>query len=598
MPFRPREENIFDQFGGDDGGGWIPWQPSYAESPPSFGGGYDEPSLPAYEEFDPYSYGGQVSYEPEPPPSSRYIEPMGMGGTNGSELPSAQWAPDIWNQLAPRTRQDPYIPEQIQPELQWKPTITGGQYQSAKQDPYIPELPSTNYPVGRRDNLGFWGAPAAIDSTSNWGPSTALDLPSTSRQNPLEHWPNRSFWPVSPEDAYVPDTPGGRFTQMSAPGGRGTQTPPQNDIPGLRQGRGGPMYQFDPETAAQERFNKLIGEQPQYRPSLARTILASLAGFGGGMEAGQRIQNEPYARESARWKEAMGPAQQAASLERQYNTEQRQALSQQATAQNAAERNRITEDNNNAKNEIARWKEAKGNFTFDFNGPFVKVLDRDTGEVHTTTARTGALTDWDKMMIQRDTALQVGEQRNQGAMARTQEQQAGTDRRDDSATGGESSSQRKVGLALRASELIDKNPELGQYITFTGTNEFRVRAPEQSFFGGWKGNYTPEMHKRIIDEIYGPSGAPTGVGASTPPAQTPPVGQGRPPAGPIPPAKPYPPGGTMGGGGEKVPVEHEGVIHRIRPGYVLVRLPNGQFGGMDPNDPLLKDPRSGVVRVK
>jgi hypothetical protein len=111
---------------------------------------------------------------------------------------------------------------------------------------------------------------------------------------------------------------------------------------------------YTPEHAASDRFDQLLKEYPTERsPGIARTLVAIGAGMGKGtMKDQQEILDEPYKHDVEDWKNKTEPEYQAASLERQSNTNNRQLAGQMVNSDinnrryiNAAgaadERNRI-----------------------------------------------------------------------------------------------------------------------------------------------------------------------------------------------------------------------------------------------------------------
>lgn len=174
---------------------------------------------------------------------------------------------------------------------------------------------------------------------------------------------------------------------------------------------------YTPETAAGERFNTMIGEQPRaqdYKPGAWRSIAAALSAFGpGGHETGMQVAMDPFTRKAADWEAGIKPAQAAANIERQSNINERtlayQTVSQElrqradeARANKDEARTKIMQD----RADVYRLKSIRPNFKFDFSGPEVLVSDPTTGKVERTGISTGSLSDADKLAMQQEQALE------------------------------------------------------------------------------------------------------------------------------------------------------------------------------------------------
>lgn len=303
---------------------------------------------------------------------------------------------------------------------------------------------------------------------------------------------------------------------------------------------------YQPETMAQDKFNSLLGEYPEaQKPGWLRAIAASLAdmarpGTGMSVIEGNR------GRKVADWKNKIGAAQDAASLERGTNVNERQlagtiatqerlSAADQARAEKDAARTKIMQD----RAEVYRLKSTQKNFKFDFSGPKVIVSNPATGQTHQTDIDTGSLSDADKMAVTQEDALErIGAQ---GGEARKTEELRQTGReglaetrgwtafntadgktilvnqitgetkpigvegqlsKPGTQTGagrGELPTQTKVRQATAAREFANKNPKLGKYIQFSPGNEFRILPPAS----GWSTGPTPEEHAQITKAVYG-----------------------------------------------------------------------------------------------
>jgi hypothetical protein len=172
---------------------------------------------------------------------------------------------------------------------------------------------------------------------------------------------------------------------------------------------------YTPETEATERFNTLAGGMPEYeKPGVWRSIAAALSAFGpGGHEVGMQVARQPYADKMTRWKEQLGPAQQAASLERQNNANERtmayQTVNQelQSRKQDEVERKNLAEQKiRQQRADVYEFKSRNPGFKFDFSGPKVKVLNPTTGQVTVTQWDTGNLSDTDKINLEQKNAIE------------------------------------------------------------------------------------------------------------------------------------------------------------------------------------------------
>lgn len=305
---------------------------------------------------------------------------------------------------------------------------------------------------------------------------------------------------------------------------------------------------YQPETMAQDRFNTMLGEYPEAtKPGWLKVIgatLADLARPGTGMQ----VVEGGRTRKLADWKNKIGAAQDAASLERQTNVNERQlagtiatqerlSKADEARAEKDAARTKIMQD----RAEVYRLKSLKGNFRFDFSGPKVLIADPATGKVEQTDIDTGSLSDADKMALQQDNALELEGVRQGGreslegmrqtgreGLAETRGWTAfntadgktilvnqitgetkpitgveGTLIKPGTTSGGrtgELPTQTKVRQATAAREFAARNPELGKFIQFSPGNEFTIRPPATSRFSTGP---TPEQYAQITKAIYG-----------------------------------------------------------------------------------------------
>lgn len=337
---------------------------------------------------------------------------------------------------------------------------------------------------------------------------------------------------------------------------------------------------YIPETQASDRYNEMIGAYPSrgdYQPSNMRRIGSALIAlsqsFGprgfqsnpNAIESGLEFLNRPYTEKLTDWKNQIGPAQQAAGLERQNNMNERQLAASTVSQELAQRRLENTQANQEAKNKIAadraevyRLKSLMPQHQFDFSGPNVMVANKQTGEVRDTGIPTGSLSDADKMALQQEQMLErIGaqgaqtrqtEELRQGgreALAETRGWKIGSipDPNDPSKQIGvqyneitgeikpvqfggapagpvtragtsssaanrpESATQTRVRQFNAARELFNTRADLRPFIKLgsPGSNDFTITPPGKGFFGGATGP-TPEQYKALQEAIYGPGG--------------------------------------------------------------------------------------------
>jgi hypothetical protein len=314
---------------------------------------------------------------------------------------------------------------------------------------------------------------------------------------------------------------------------------------------------YQPETMAQDRFNTMLGEYPEAtKPGWLKVIgatLADLARPGTGMQ----VVEGGRTRKVADWKNKIGAAQDAASLERQTNVNERQlagtiatqerlSAADQARAEKDAARTKIMQD----RAEVYRLKSLRGNFKFNFSGPKVIITDPATGKVEQTDIDTGSLSDADKMALSQDNALELEGVRQEGRESLEGIRQGGREslaetrgwkeaivpdpdnpgrqiailynqitgeskplqfggksvtgmNKPGTQTGGRSGelpTQTKVRQATAAREFVAKNPALSKYVQFTPGNEFSITPPAT---GRFSTGPSQDDYNKIVKAIYG-----------------------------------------------------------------------------------------------
>lgn len=330
-----------------------------------------------------------------------------------------------------------------------------------------------------------------------------------------------------------------------------SQPMPENNDISLRM-----RQLYNPESSASDRLNKTIDEYPTHdNPSIMRRIGASLAGVGYGPEAGQEVLDSPFKEKLADWKNKLQPIENAASLERYNNTNERTNVYQTIAAQlkDEAEQHRVEKNERDAKIKedrasVYRMKAEDPNYKFDFKGPTVIRTDKN-GNVLDTKISTGSLSDADKLEMGQTNALErIGatgdesrktEETRQTGRETLKEQGAWkiynvpdeTDPTKQKAvqineytgevrpvkiSGGvnkpsgvgssakpELPSQTKTRQFNKARQAIIEHPEWSKYIHIQGTN-FNVDPPSSGFMGTNVGAGPDEAtHKAISDYIFG-----------------------------------------------------------------------------------------------
>lgn len=179
----------------------------------------------------------------------------------------------------------------------------------------------------------------------------------------------------------------------------------------------------------------------------------------------------------------------------------------------SAERNQIASD----RAKVYEFKAKNPNLRFDFSGPTVKVAHPVTGQITDTGIATGNLSDEDRINLTQENAIErlnlsntfrealaeimhgyrmeeIGER---GKEAR--ETKATVPGRADVST---SASQVRTARYNAAKELVDTQPELGQFITLGPGGTFAITATKAGRFGMKGSGPTDEQRKKINEFIY------------------------------------------------------------------------------------------------
>jgi len=315
---------------------------------------------------------------------------------------------------------------------------------------------------------------------------------------------------------------------------------------------------YQPANDASDRFDSLMQNYPQYeRPGAWRTIAAILTDLKSGPEAGQRVMDFHNTRRMTDWKNQIGPAQQAANLERQENSNMRmlayQTVSQELRAQADAERAKNNEVNANIRQQRADIYDFKsknpGLKVIATKGGNVMLLNPADGKTTDTGIPSGVLSEADKITLGQENALEriqaTGSQQRQTEGVRQAGRESIAETRGwqvynvpdgsggtkavkinqitgevrDLATptgaitrptngGGRSTTAESPAVirtkqATSARQIVNTNPELGKWVKFNGPYDFTVTPPTTG--GGLfaKSGPTQQQYDQIRQLIYG-----------------------------------------------------------------------------------------------
>jgi|SRR3990167_225870 len=287
-------------------------------------------------------------------------------------------------------------------------------------------------------------------------------------------------------------------------------------------------------------------QRDQYKPSTLRKIGAAIYGMSqeDPAKASDQFLNYHYYNALNDWMNRTKPIQEAAGLEREYNTNQRmmadQIIRREQEDRRLAEmerKNLSTEqlrqqeiDIRDRRAAVYEFKARNPNFVFKVsgNGYIVAIDPQNPTSVVPTGIKSNELSDMDKIQLGIQARLQTIEA--QGKQTERNIALSGGEARITKATpsGGTAIDPNKPLLPTqerardrnRAKQATTEHPEWSKYIQFSGT-DFRVIPPSTRF--GISTGPTSEMHKQIYEYIYGksPTGAttnmniPTGISRAT-----------------------------------------------------------------------------------
>lgn len=171
---------------------------------------------------------------------------------------------------------------------------------------------------------------------------------------------------------------------------------------------------YQPETAASQRFEQLMNQMPvREKPGKLRKLGASLIAIKNPKLA-EHFMYAPFEHGMEDWKEKMGPAYQAAGLERQENIQRRILTGESVRARQAERKIDIQEKRAN----VYALKQQNPNMKiFTPKGGNVQVFDPATGELKDTGIPSGTLTEADKIALGSEERIkQIKEQGTQRTM--------------------------------------------------------------------------------------------------------------------------------------------------------------------------------------
>jgi hypothetical protein len=116
---------------------------------------------------------------------------------------------------------------------------------------------------------------------------------------------------------------------------------------------------YTPEYTARDRNSAFLDAPPTRNdPGWGRTLVAAGMSIKANdpIKTAESVMYAPYMRDVEDWKTKADPYYKAAELENRQNINERTIVSNAATAYGTAERNRIAQENNDARNENVRQR--------------------------------------------------------------------------------------------------------------------------------------------------------------------------------------------------------------------------------------------------
>jgi len=308
---------------------------------------------------------------------------------------------------------------------------------------------------------------------------------------------------------------------------------------------------YSPEHVQSDRLNSLLNSYPNrqdYEPHGVKGFFTKLGAIAGGMTGGPQLYSEVmdhnFNDKLKDWNNQIVPAEHAATLEKQANTNERTAAMQTIADKLRQEANDIREKNNQktadlkqqqidekAKNDEANAKirqQRADVYEFKAKNPGLKLvmtkggnvqaMDPITGELHDTGVPTGSLTDADRLALTQENKIEqihttgeetrtTNEQKNEQTLGQIDERGNQSRLTKQTPSGNQTGSnkpelpsQTRVRQVNKARELFNSRPDLRPFIKIQG-NDVQITPPGKNFFGSASGP-TPAQYKEINDSIY------------------------------------------------------------------------------------------------
>lgn len=295
---------------------------------------------------------------------------------------------------------------------------------------------------------------------------------------------------------------------------------------------------YTPETQAGDRLNGMIDNYPERSTdqgwlrkiaAIGLSTLSDMYGAKKGPETYENVMNPGYDKKIEKFKNTIGPAQNAASLERQNNVNER-TMAYQTVANQLKQSALDAKEKNDTINQQIREQRAAV-YEFKAKNPNLKIvttkggnviaMNPQTGATIDTGIPTGSLSEADKLNLTQEDMLERIHERGdesretvkvRGAESRlTKSTPSGTISSKPTKT--ELPTQTRTRQVNNARQLANSDPTLAPFIQFDGNNVTIVPPSE-----GWLGHKGPtkKQFDKIKAAVYGtdiPINQPTRTGS-------------------------------------------------------------------------------------
>jgi hypothetical protein len=283
-----------------------------------------------------------------------------------------------------------------------------------------------------------------------------------------------------------------------------------HDVTGMSMGERDPNQRladlYSPEHSASDRLDQLIAQMPhRNKPGIFSKIVGSLVGMGGGPQAADEAMYGRYNRDIEDWKAQLGPAYQAANLERYGNVNERMmatgVMRDEATQRGLD----IREEHFKQSEENARKRTQAYAFAQE-NKDYESTVDKATGEIvfvhpNKPPMRTGILSseasDFDKHNWRVREREKEHEYRTEEI--RTRGEEAGKLLRGRQKGKALTPSEIKTRRFNIASQLLSENPDLYGKIISLEDGRLHLTSPEDEDGK----DIDPLDYANAVNEIYG-----------------------------------------------------------------------------------------------